>query len=110
MFIEILNDLLDEHNLNRKQFAEKSGIPYPTIIGWTTHNRLPDYTALIKIADYFNCSVDYLTGRQDYCGRDLYSGKISQQETALLNAYRKLDSENRELITKLANKLGKIKK
>lgn len=110
MFIEILNDLLEESNLNRKQFAEKSGIPYPTIIGWTTHNRLPDYTALIKIADYFNCSVDYLTGRQDYYGRDLYSGKISQQETMLLNGYRKLDSENKDLIIRLVSKLAKTQK
>lgn len=63
-FLEIFNDLLSENGLNRKQFAELSGIPYTTVIGWTSLNRLPDYTALIKIADYFKCSVDYLAGRQ----------------------------------------------
>lgn len=105
-FIEIFSDLLAEHELNRKQFSEKSGIPYPTVIGWTTHNRLPDYTALIKIADFFDCSVDYLTGRQDYYGRDLYSGKISQQEKSLLVSFRKLSNENKNLIVNLSGKLS----
>lgn len=52
-FLDIFNDLLVENNLNRKQFAEQSGIPYTTVIGWTNLNRLPDYSAIIKIADFF---------------------------------------------------------
>ena len=59
-FLEIFNDLLSENGLNRKQFAELSGIPYTTVIGWTNLNRLPDYTALIKIADYFNALLTTL--------------------------------------------------
>lgn len=110
MFIEIFTDLLEEHGLNRKQFSEKSGIPYPTVIGWTTHGRLPDYTALIKIADFFDCSVDYLTGRLDYYGHELYSSKMLQQEASLLLSYRKLDNEGKELIRKLVDKIAKSKK
>ena len=106
MFNEIFADLLAERGLNRKQFSEKSGIPYPTVIGWTTHNRLPDYTALIKIADFFDCSVDYLTGRQDYYGRELYSGKISQQEKMLLISFRKLNVNNKDLVEKLIGSLA----
>ncbi|MGN0824567.1 MAG: helix-turn-helix domain-containing protein [Candidatus Coproplasma sp.] len=105
MFIDIFNDLLDEKELNRKQFAEKSGIPYTTIIGWTAHNRLPDYAALIKIADFFNCSVDYLMGRQDDWNNTLIPVEILQSEQALLKNFRKLDTENKELILKLTKNL-----
>ena len=107
MFIEVLNELLEEHELNRKQFSEKSGIPYTTVIGWTKLNRLPDYTALIKIADFFNCSIDYLVGRQDDFGSIYSSVEVSHTEQTLLKNFRKLNSENRELIIKLTKNLIK---
>lgn len=110
MFIEIFNELLEENNLNRKQFSEKSGIPYTTVIGWTTLNRLPDYTALIKIADFFNCSIDYLTERQEFTDNAYYEEKVAQQEKAMLKDYRKLDYNSKQLINQLIQKLGENKK
>lgn len=106
MFIEIFNDLLADKNLNRKQFAEQSGIPYTTVIGWTNLNRLPDYTALIKIADFFQCSVDYLVGRQDYYGYIYSATSISQTEQKLLTGFRKLSPENKEIIQSLIKALS----
>lgn len=107
MFVEVFNDLLEEHCLNRKQFAEQSGIPYTTVIGWTKLNRLPDYTALIKIADFFQCSIDYLVGRQDNYDNGYSSVEISRAEQALIKNFRKLNSENKELVSKLAKNLSK---
>lgn len=106
MFIDIFNDLLDEHKLNRKQFAEQSGIPYTTVIGWTNLNRLPDFTALIRIADFFHCSIDYLTERQDDYGNVYTSIEVSKAEQILLRSFRKLQSENRDIIIKLINNLA----
>ncbi len=36
-----------------------------TISRYETGEREPDISALIKIADYFNVSIDYLVGRTD---------------------------------------------
>ncbi|MDE6870254.1 MAG: helix-turn-helix domain-containing protein [Clostridia bacterium] len=107
MFVELFNELLEERNLNRKQFAEQSGIPYTTVIGWTKLNRLPDYTALIKIADFFQCSIDYLVGRQDNYENDYTPLEISHSEQTLIKNFRKLDSENKELVLKLTKNLSK---
>lgn len=107
MFVEIFNELLEENDLNRKQFAEKSGIPYTTVIGWTKLNRLPDYSALLKLADYFNCSVDFLVGRQDAYGNTYSSIEASPMEQSLLKSFRKLDSSNKEIILKLTKNLSK---
>ena len=107
MFLEIFNELLAEHDLNRKKFSEQSGIPYPTVTGWTNLNRLPDYTALLKIADFFHCSVDYLMGRQDDFGNAVYlSLELLSSERALVLTYRKLKPENQELIFKLTKNLA----
>lgn len=107
MFIEIFNDLLEEKDLNRKQFAEQSGIPYTTVIGWTNLNRLPDYNALIRIADFFHCSIDYLTGRQDEFGNIYSSVEVSKAERILLKNFRKLQPENKDLTVKLVRNLAK---
>lgn len=110
MFLEIFNELLSENELNKKQFAEKSGIPYTTVIGWTKLNRLPDYTALIKIADYFQCSLDYLTGRRSDYDSVIFASNVSSAEQTLIKNFRKLNSENKELIKSLtANLAGKNK-
>lgn len=107
LFIENFNELLTEKGLNRKQFAEQSGIPYTTIIGWTKLNRLPDYSALIKIADFFHCSIDYIVGRQDEFGNTLYSAENLHTELSFIKYFRNLNSENKELIIKLTKNLSK---
>lgn len=105
-FIEIFNDLLAEAGLNRKQFAEKCGVPYTTVIGWTSLNRLPDFTALIKIANFFNCSIDYLTGRQTEIENTAYPEKVPAKESTLLKNFRKLNTENKDLVIKLTQNLS----
>ena len=105
MFIEIFNELLAEKNLNRKQFSEQSGIPYTTIIGWTNLNRLPDYNALIKISDFFQCSIDYLVGRQDDYNYAVLSVSISKQEEELLQNYRKLSQKNKDIVQTITQAL-----
>lgn len=107
-FLDIFNDLLAENGLNRKQFAELSGIPYTTVIGWTNLNRLPDYTALIKIADFFKCSVDYLAGRQEqYADSNLVS--LKKSESRLIGHYRAMNDENKKLFLSLAAALAENK-
>lgn len=106
MFTDVFNELLDEHNFNRKQFAARSGIPYTTVIGWTTLNRLPDYTALIKIADFFDCSIDFLTERSVKYESDGVQVDITAAEMDLLKKIRRLRGDNRELVVKLATVLS----
>lgn len=108
-FLEIFNDLLEENGLNRKQFAEKSGIPYTTVMGWTNLGRLPDYMALIKIADYFQCSVDFLVGRQDEPGYNSAYVTYNPIEQTLLKKFRNLNDENKELVLKLIKNLTEKK-
>lgn len=103
MFIDIFNELLEEQGLNRKQFAEQSGIPYPTVIGWTNLNRLPDYTALKKISDFFQCSADVLLER-DGSDEENVPFLLSAEEQQLLISYRKTDEKTRASLLHLAKK------
>lgn len=56
-----LNELLKEKNITKSQLSKASGVPYTTIDGFykkgTDNVKL---STLKKLADYFECSLDYL--------------------------------------------------
>lgn len=48
-----------------KDLSEQTGISTGNISDWKSGRSKPSADALIKIADYYSCSVDYLLGRTD---------------------------------------------
>ena len=61
---ERLEQLMTEKNINRRQLSIAANIPYTTLDG--IHKRSCDnvkLSTLIKLADYFETSLDYLVGR-----------------------------------------------
>lgn len=58
-----------ENNLTQKQFASLFALYDSTISQYENGKRVPEYEIIIKIADNFNVSVDWLLGRVD--SRDL---------------------------------------
>ena len=65
-FAEQLNGLRTENNLSRVQLAEKLNVSVRLISYWENGQRECDFDMLMKIADLFSVSIDYLLGRQDY--------------------------------------------
>ena len=65
-FSEQLNGLRIENNLSRIQLAKKLNISVRLISYWENGQRECDFDMLIKIADLFSVSVDYLLGRKEY--------------------------------------------
>lgn len=60
--IEKLDYLMQSENVNKVQLAKESAIPYTTIDGF--YKRGTDnikLSTLKKLANYFRCSMDYLT-------------------------------------------------
>ena len=114
-FVEILNDLLLERGKTKVELSNEAGIPYTTICGWLKAGRLPDYNAIIKLANYFQVSTDYILGiENEYCitenKKSVMQEALDEQE--LLKAYRQMsEGKKRALfqmldidISKLSNK------
>lgn len=60
MFKDVLRDLMKEKGINQRELSIASGIPQTTISGWMCAGKLPDYSGLIKLAEYFEVSADVL--------------------------------------------------
>lgn len=58
-----IKELRLERKLNMRETARQLGIPYTTYVNYEKGTREPNLEMLIKLADFFNVSVDYLLGR-----------------------------------------------
>lgn len=74
-----LKELREEKGLLSKDFAKTMSVEPATITNWEKGNRFPKDDVLIKIADYFDCSIDYLLGRTDDKLAKIYSGMLHNQ-------------------------------
>lgn len=66
MFGNNLSLLRKEKNMEQKTLAKVLGVSQQTISRWENNVVEPDIKSLIKIADYFDVTTDYLLGRIDY--------------------------------------------
>ena len=60
-----LKELRNELNLLQKQLATDLGVTQACIGKWETGDREPSLDDLIKVANYFSVSTDYLLGLED---------------------------------------------
>lgn len=84
-------ELTDELNLkNKTQIAKQLGLTYATFVKIYSYGIYPTTPILIRIADYFNISVDYLVGNTD----DEYFEKTDSPKT-FKERLEELKSENK---------------
>lgn len=62
---ERLKDLRTENNLSQQKLADKLTVPRSTLAGYETGISAPPYDILIKYANIFNTTTDFLLGRVD---------------------------------------------
>lgn len=60
-----LKELRKEKGISQLKLAMDLSMSQNTISRYETEERQADYETLIKIADYFNVSIDYLLGRTE---------------------------------------------
>lgn len=51
--------------MSQAELAEKLGVSQQTISKYERGTREPDNETLVKLAEIFNCSIDYLLGKTD---------------------------------------------
>ena len=61
-----LKELLQRRNISQLKLAIDLNMNQNSISRYENLEREADYETLIKFADYFDVSLDYLLGRQDY--------------------------------------------
>ena len=65
-FANRLKELRSEQNITQAEFAELIAVSKSIVSYWETDNREPTGINLVKIADFFDVSVDFLLGRTNF--------------------------------------------
>lgn len=63
-FHERLTELRKSRNLTQNQLADEIGA-HVRAIQFYEADRKPTLDVLLKLSEYFDCSIDYLVGRSD---------------------------------------------
>ncbi|WP_297520451.1 helix-turn-helix domain-containing protein [uncultured Clostridium sp.] len=73
MFDKIIKNLRESKSLSQKELGDIFKISASTIGMWEQNRRNPDKDMLVKIADYFDVTVDYLLGRTSNKDSNVYT-------------------------------------
>ena len=65
MFTDVFVHLLQSRNVSSYKLTKDTGIDNGLISKWRNGLQLPSAESLVKLADYFDVSTDYLLGRTD---------------------------------------------
>lgn len=106
-------DLIDKSDLNSTQILNELEISNPsTITDWRREkSKMPSVENVIKFANYFGVSTDYLlTGNKtDYFSKN--DNNLSKDEQELLDGYRALSNDEQDELLEILNmKLRKSNK
>ena len=66
IFATRLTDLRNEKHLSQAQLAKMIGSSCSIVCYWETNRSEPTAPYLVKLADIFDVSIDYLLGRKEF--------------------------------------------
>lgn len=106
IFSEISKALRKEKGLSQAQLAEALKVSNGCIGMIEIGKNEPTANTLLKYADFFQCSTDYLLGREDDFGNiTIHTERpapLPQDEQELLNIYQALSPAHRSQILEYA--------
>ena len=88
--------LRKESGLKRSELARKLGINQNTLSNYEKELRQAPYDTLIKIADFFDITVDELLGRSEKSVSQPVFPSVSKRDAELLNSVKRLSGKNYE--------------
>lgn len=92
--------LRDEKGVSQQLLANVIGCSQQSINKYENHNIEPDIDTLIRIADYFETSVDFLIGHTEIRQKiePVQTFSLNESEGNLLSSYRSLNQKQRRAI------------
>ncbi|MDY6367553.1 MAG: helix-turn-helix transcriptional regulator [Clostridia bacterium] len=87
-----LTEIRKQEGVSQKQLANDLGVSAGNLCDWEKGRTEPNIDMLIKIADYFDVSVDALLGREEN-GNSM--GNVDRTKMRLLSYYNKMSDEGK---------------
>lgn len=105
-----------EKGSTQKQLSEYLGLTPKMISFYEKEERFPPHDIILKLADYFDVTTDYLLGRSDkkkysaYTTQQLKLNEKNIEEKKLIDFYKELNDIGKKEAIKRVNELTEINK
>lgn len=96
MFWERFFHLCEMNNKKPTPVGKEMGVSSGIISTWKKEGHCPSGEMLIKIADYFDCSIDYLVGRSNII--NVQKNELSEDDLYIIEKLNSLPEDNRNMI------------
>jgi transcriptional regulator with XRE-family HTH domain len=99
-FTEVVRILINGRGINRNKMLKDLGMGTGTFTTWERRGTIPSAETVLKIAEYFNVSVDYILGKTDIKNKPAVDNgePISNHYVNVLKKYEALSPEQRKLV------------
>ena len=104
-----IKELRTEKGITQADLAKILKISDRAVGYYENGDREPDYTTLLKIAEYFDVSIDYLLGRVDV-RKDTTSAPNDKEFVAFYEGYKDLDDADKEILKATLDAFVRAKK
>lgn len=102
-FSKNLKKIRKDNKISQTQLSSYLGFRGSAIANYESGRNEPSFDTLIKLANYFDVTIDYMLGIED---RPKRFNEISKQEFTLLYDYRGLDQIDQKIVLDLASSLA----
>lgn len=103
---ERIKTILDKHNISARKMLEDCDLNKNALFTMQSGN-LPRIDTIIQIANYLDCSVDYLLGRET---QETSTHLLDTDSQDLLEMFNALDAESQKQVLNYINSLYYIVK
>ncbi len=101
-----LKELMEEAEISTPALAQKINLDHSEISKFLRGDRLPSTTTLVTLADYFNCTTDYLIGLSDDLDERTFKQRPPfNEQLSFLLKYFNISKYRLEKETKLAEEV-----
>lgn len=99
-----LKELRKQNNLSQQKLADILHVSQQSVYKYENNITSPDIETLIRMADYFNTSIDYLVEHTDIPHKiePVKENMLNEDETKLIERYRKMSSSQKKLVQAIA--------
>lgn len=99
MFCDVIKDLRKQKSLSQQAIANYLQITRQAYSNYENGKREPDYETLLKLSEFFDVTVDYLTRGETP------TAPLTDPEQQLLDLFRQLNGEGQREAVKLVGML-----
>ena len=107
MITEIIKRLRSERNISQQELAQRIDSNQRQVSKWENGVIEPNLESLIKLADYFEVSTDYLLGRSNDVGVIETNANLTQFQSNLIAVVSKLSRDDQFQVLGFAQALAK---